>query len=115
MPASSPAAFATTPFAPSAPTSMSAATSVSPTVAVIPSAPISSRVDAGAVPERRARRCCLLREVRVEPPPLGHQDQRLGRRAPEAALVVQPQLEGVDDALDHRRDVARRLLAAPAR
>ena len=71
-------------------------------------------VDAGVVPERRAGSCCLLREVRVEPPPLGHQDQRLGRGALEAALVVEPELEGVDDALDHRRDVARRLLQRPA-
>ena len=114
MPSSSPTVFATMPFAPSAPTSVSAATSISPTLAVIPSAPISSRIDAGVVPEGRAGRGCLLREVRVEPPPLGHQDQRLARRAPEAAPVVEPQLEGVDDALDDRRHVARRLLERAA-
>ena len=59
--------------------------------------------------KRGARGDRLLGEVCVEPAPLGHHDQRLGARAPEAAAVVQPKLEGVDDALDDGRDVARHL------
>ena len=114
MPSSSPTAFATTPFAPSAPTSVSAATSISAHRRRDPLGADLERVDAGAVPEGRAGRGCLLGEVRVEPPPLRHQDQRLARGAPEAAPVVEPQLEGVDDALDDRRHVARRLLERAA-
>ncbi len=114
MPSSSPIVFATMPFAPSAPTSVSRDDVRLPHRRRDPFGADLEPVDAGVVPERRAGSGCLLREVRVEPPPLGHQDQRLGRGALEAALVVEPELEGVDDALDHRRHVARRLLQRPA-
>ena len=72
-------------------------------------------LDASAVPEARARRDCLFGEVGVEPPALRHQDQRLAARAAETPVVVEPQLERVDDALDDRADVARRLPQRPAR
>jgi hypothetical protein len=113
MPSPSPAVFATTPFAPSAPTRTRALTDRPPTVAVISAGPIQT--SSTRVPSLNAQRGCLLGEKGVEPTALRHQDQRLGARAPEAAPVVEAQLERVDDPLDDRGDVARCLLQCSPR
>ena len=72
-------------------------------------------LNAGVVAKARACRDRLLREVGVESPALGHQDQRFAARAPEAAAVVEAKLERVDDALDNGCDVARCLPERAAR
>ena len=51
----------------------------------------------------------LLGEMRVEAPPLRHQDQRLVLLRRNCAAVAQPELERVDDVLDDGRDVTGRL------
>ena len=62
-----------------------------------------------AVAELRARLPRLLDQERVQPPPLGHPDQRLVCPAPEMPPVPEPQLEDVDGILDDRVDREREL------
>ncbi len=69
--------------------------------------------DPGVVAKARTRSDRLLDEIRIEPPPLRHQDQRFGARSAKAVTVVETKLERVDDALDDRPDVARRLPERP--
>ena len=62
-----------------------------------------------AVAELRARLPRLLDQERVQPPPLGHPDQRFVCPAPEVPPVPEPQLEDVDGILDDRVDREREL------
>ncbi len=48
----------------------------------------------------RSRGCRLLGEVRVEPTPLRHEDERRGMLSRELGRIAQPQAEPVDDMLD---------------
>ena len=68
----------------------------------------------GGVPyiDPRGRR--LLDEERVEPAPLGHEDERGIAPLPDAQAVAGTQLEAVDDVLDDRGDVARCVLERAA-
>ena len=95
-----PAARATTPFAPSAPTSVARldarATDVGHDAVVAQLDDLDGRVVA------KLRTGChrLLGEVRVEPAALRHQDQRSVGAAIEPASVAEPELQRVDDVLD---------------
>jgi hypothetical protein len=57
-----------------------------------------------AVAEVGAGHGGLLRQVRIQPPPLRHQDQRLLAAPLEAATVAEAELEAPDRVLDHRLD-----------
>jgi len=62
------------------------------------------------VPEVRSRGRGRFGEVRVEPPPLGHQDERPLPSPLEPRSVAEPELEAVDDLLDDGVDRDRKLL-----
>jgi hypothetical protein len=69
-----------------------------------------ARVEFRAVAKLRAGGDRLLGEVRVEPPPLRHQDERPAlSRAVEARVPAEPERHPVDFVLDHRRGVDRQL------
>ena len=69
--------------------------------------------DSSTITKVRARRRRLLREMRVEPPPLRHEDERLRVPAREALPVPEPDPEAVDDVLDDRVDGAWRVAQRP--
>src|SRR5918994_7588204 len=66
--------------------------------------------DRDTVAEDRSRLRRLLDQEGVEPPPLGHQDERRLAAALEALPVGQAHFEAPHDVLDDRRDVDRELL-----
>ncbi len=71
--------------------------------------------DRDAVAKDRSRLRRLLDQEGVEPPPLGHQDERHVAAALEALPVAEPHLERPHDVLDHGRHVHRQLLHGAAR
>ena len=70
--------------------------------------------DSRSIAELGARRRCLLREMRVEQPPLCHEDERLRVPPREAPPVPEPDPEAVDDVLDDGVDGARRVPERPS-
>ena len=115
MPGSRPAARATTPLAPSAPTSTSAWTRIPAHRRLDPRSFELDRVDADTVAELGSSCRRLLGQVRIEATPLRHQDQRRLAAAAERAAEAESELERVHGVLDDRGDVTGRLLERPAR
>ena len=114
IPSPRPAAFATTPFAPSAPTTKDASTVASPTRARTRSPSTSRPIDCDAVAEVGAGRDRALREVLIEKAALGHVDERLARLPIQPPPVSDPHDHAVDDVLDDRAHVARHVLERSA-